>query len=391
MRRFVCLLLCLIAVFQAIGAESAVRIVETFPRNSAQIDNKNFVPTELAWQSLIQNAKHSIVIGSFFFTSIPRTPMEKIVQSLKAAAERQVKIQILIDDSMRKDCEETVNRLRHPNIEIRYIDFKAMTRGVMHAKYMIVDEQETFVGSQNFGLKALLDNHELGFWISDPALAKSILNIFQLDWALSTLHTKLAQNKYLSQARQAPLAYPLALGNLHLSPAASPKGWLTENFPWELKELLALIQQAHDHISIEVYQYSDLAGRQQRNRWTVLDDALIAAAKRGVQVNLMVSEAMLANKAGLKGLERIQHIPHIVVKIRAIPPVFHKGKWFSRVDHAKMMVIDDRISWIGTGNWQKDYFYKSRDFAIILEDSSIGYQLQNSFSSVWNSKEATTL
>jgi cardiolipin synthase len=52
--------------------------------------------------------------------------------------------------------------------------------------------------------------------------------------------------------------------------------------------------------------------------------------------------------------------------------------------HAKYMVVDNTICWIGTGNWSHDYFYNSRDLTLIIQSQTCGKQLDSVFQQDWN-------
>jgi phospholipase D3/4 len=347
--------------------------------------------TESVWLDFINHAEHSIVIASFFFNSAPHSSMEKIVQALILAANRGVCVRILIDASMWRNSESSLQLLSHKNIEKRAIDFQAIAGGVMHAKYMVVDERALFLGSQNFSWKAMAENHETGMAIKAPKLAQTVLQIFNLDWEHSrTPHSSLSQTAIVS-SNFVNQTHPLNTKEGSVFLAASPKKGLPINVSFELPVLLQLIEGAQKEIEVDVYEYSDLAGRGRRARWTALDDALIGAAHRGVQVKIIVSEAMLNRKAGLKGLAALRDIPNLHIKMSYLPPLKGRKKTYARVDHSKFMLVDNNITWIGTGNWEKGYFYKSRDLALIIHNGIIHEELRGDFMRLWKGSEVRDL
>ena len=52
------------------------------------------------------------------------------------------------------------------------------------------------------------------------------------------------------------------------------------------------------------------------------------------------------------------------------------------------MVVDGRAAWIGTSNWEKDYFYESRNVGVIVESAKIGDILTRFFDGNWGSEYA---
>lgn len=56
----------------------------------------------------------------------------------------------------------------------------------MHAKIIVVDSHEAFVGSENISTQSLDDNRELGILISDNSVLNTLQQTFQKDWRQST-------------------------------------------------------------------------------------------------------------------------------------------------------------------------------------------------------------
>ncbi len=383
-----------LTAFQLANADTAptFQLVETTPVKTIY-QNSTLSNTETVWLNMVNEAQRSIVIGSFFFASAPNSSMEYFVQALNAAAERGVQVQILLDQSMQAQSAPVVAELNKKNIGVRYVNFKQLDNGVMHAKYMIIDGHDSFVGSQNFGWKAISQNHELGIRIDNVQLANNLLQLFNIDWQLSQLNNFSAARDWArAHDFTNPITHenPIQMGTASIYPAYSPKDFIPDNVDWDLPQLLDLIDGAKQQILIQVYQYSDLSGYQGRNRWQPIDKTLIDAAKRGVKIKLLVSDAMLNGKAGLRGLQGIQNIPNIEIRVSSIPVYQGKHGAYPRVDHAKYMLIDNNITWISTSNWQKNYFYKTRGISLVIHDSATNAALQKIFWQAWQSPYAKT-
>jgi phosphatidylserine/phosphatidylglycerophosphate/cardiolipin synthase-like enzyme len=52
----------------------------------------------------------------------------------------------------------------------------------IHAKVIIADNKEAFVGSENFSSTSLDQNRELGIIVSDPAVVSQLSATFAKDW-----------------------------------------------------------------------------------------------------------------------------------------------------------------------------------------------------------------
>ncbi len=59
-----------------------------------------------------------------------------------------------------------------------------MTTPALHAKALIIDEKEGFIGSFNFTKNSLENNREIGIFINGKSISK-IVNIFNQDWQKS--------------------------------------------------------------------------------------------------------------------------------------------------------------------------------------------------------------
>ena len=52
---------------------------------------------------------------------------------------------------------------------------------------------------------------------------------------------------------------------------------------------------------------------------------------------------------------------------------------FARVAHAKFAIFDGRRAWIGTSNWEGDYFAKSRNVSVFIEGGAVPSRAQALF------------
>ena len=57
-----------------------------------------------------------------------------------------------------------------------------LSGGIIHAKYMVVDGKQAFIGSQNFDWRSLEHIHETGLRISDATVVSQVQAIFNQDW-----------------------------------------------------------------------------------------------------------------------------------------------------------------------------------------------------------------
>jgi len=271
-----------------------------------------------------------------------------------------------------------VARLRRiPGAEVRSFDLAGVSKGILHAKYFVVDDREAFLGSQNFDWRALEHIHELGVRTSEPGIVARLARLFTIDWAF-------AENRRMPEfPAQPPLS---ARPKLEL--VASPPFLTPKDMRPSIEALVDLIDQAQQSVRVQLLTYSPLSG--QDRYWPRLDNALRAAAVRGVKVRLLVSDWVLGGRA-LAHLKALALIPNLEVKVASIPEAKEGHIPFSRVIHSKYLVVDEVHLALGTSNWEESYFTESRNIELVFRDSPLATEAARIHDRLWNSHYAFAL
>ena len=163
---------------------------------------------------------------------------------------------------------------------------------------------------------------------------------------------------------------------------------------WDLPQLVRLIDDARASVHVEVltYRVSGHGGEMHD-----LEDALVRASQRGVEVSLLVSEWAVRKDS----VEHLQELAVVGEKLKAsgkaglsvrfIRIPLHSSGFipFARVAHAKYMVIDGARAWVGTSNWEPGYFHTSRNLAVILENRALALEARAIFEASWRSPTAS--
>ena len=169
---------------------------------------------------------------------------------------------------------------------------------------------------------------------------------------------------------------------------ASPKGHLPDEALWDLPRLVQLIDGAASTVRVQLLTYRARGGR--GGRFLELEEALQRAASRGVKVELLVSD-WTKRKSTISGLKALHAPPALTIKILTVPPFSGGYVPFARVVHAKYMVVDGKSAWVGTSNWEKDYFTRSRNVGLIIEGGPLPARLDAFFADGWGGRYAETL
>ncbi len=354
-----------------------IEIVESVPVETS-LDNPDIRNTYEVWQELIKSAKSTIDIEQFYISNEPGELLQDIINSLIEAGEKGVMVRIIVDSGMYKTYPQTIDLLKTiKNIQIRLINYRGILGGVQHAKYMIIDGNTVFLGSQNFDWRALKHIFELGLKIKNEKLAKVFTDIFEIDWSLcesSKINVK--QKNY-----NVPIIVVENQDTIKLTPTFSPYGFIPDTNLSDEKLILDLISKAKNEIFFHVLTYSPVGNN--KEYYPTIDNALRSAALKGVKVNIMVSD-WAKRKPVIYYLKSLSVLPNITVKMSTVPEYSGGFIPYARVDHRKFMIVDDNYVWVGTSNWEKSYFYKSRNMGIVIENRKLNHVFKNIFLKSWD-------
>jgi phosphatidylserine/phosphatidylglycerophosphate/cardiolipin synthase-like enzyme len=76
------------------------------------------------------------------------------------------------------------------------------------------------------------------------------------------------------------------------------------------------------------------------------------------------------------------------VKLTTIPRWSGGFIPYARVMHSKYMVVDGQAAWVGTSNWERNYFTETRNVGLIVEGAVFARELERFFSDSWTSPYA---
>ena len=341
------------------------------------------------WSEMFDNAKSEIVIGQFYAVNKPGSVFDKVVERLAAAGKRGVKIRFLLEQKGLGLSEKpTLDQLRAiPNLELRVLDFGKLTgNGIIHAKYMVVDGATAFIGSQNFDWRAFEHIHETGLRITDPKLVGQVLAVFNQDWRAQAL----TEQGAAVPALNAITAVPNYRQETFL--LASPNRYNPAGIGDSESGLPALLADAKSEVRVQLLDYAPLSYGPKGTRpyYAVIDNAVRAAANRGVQIKLMVSNWNLEQPAQAY-LKSLAMLPNVEIRVVTIPPASSGFIPFGRVIHSKTMVIDNQVAWVGTSNWSGGYMDLSRNMEVVMRNEKMAQRLAATQEQIWSSQYAQPL
>ena len=382
----------------AVPSSFALELVESWPLETS-LDHKDLRDAKEVWPELFGNAKERIDLAQFYASNAPGSALEKCVQAIEAAAARGVKVRFLAEEKFYKTYPETLDRLaRARGVEVRRFFVRRVMGGVLHAKYFVIDSREAYLGSQNFDYRSLEHIQELGVRLRVPAAVRALQDLFEMDWAFA--------GGVEQSARVAPpeggygFPSPIASADVPAAEArasmqtrgavtlvASPKGFLPDEKLWDLPALVRLIDSSKRSVRVQLLTYRS---RTRGETFPDLEDALLRAAARGARVELLLSNWSL-RKGTIEPLQKLHAPPGLTIKILSVPEWSGGFIPFARVAHAKYLVVDGERAWVGTSNWERDYFFQSRNVGVLIDGGPLPARLDAFFRDGWEGPYAAAL
>jgi len=266
--------------------------------------NREYLPYA---QRLIRESKESISIA--MFVAKKGKKVDTLIKELKKAAERGVKIRILLDDRL-ADNQLTIKSLRAKNLEAR-LDFPEKTT---HNKIIISDEKTVLIGSTNWTEMSLNYTNEANVLIEDKEIAQYFQKYFDYLWKDSSKN---------------------------ISPFKSFRGEIIPIIDREYFDVVqATMKKAKRRILVMVYGFKLSSSGD--TRADILADEMIKAKKRGVKVKVILEKSDFNEWLNRMNGKTIEYFKENGIKARLDNE--------DVITHAKVVIIDDSV-FLGSTNW----------------------------------------
>ncbi|SEK06742.1 Phosphatidylserine/phosphatidylglycerophosphate/cardiolipin synthase [Sphingobium sp. AP50] len=337
------------------------------------------------WCAMLKDARQTADFEQFYVAGKSGEPLDRVIGCMEEAARRGVKIRFLMEgQGVKMSDEPTLGRLRAiPHLDFRILNFAQVSgSGIIHAKFFVVDGRSAYVGSQNFDWRSLSEIDETGVKIDDPHAVSQLAAIFAHDWAAQAT---LAAGGTVAPTNKGEVA---ANDNGAATLVASPNAFNPAGVGDSQAELVRLIGQSAQEVRITVMTYAPLSFG--GGYYPVIDNALRAAAERGVKIKLLVADWNLTPKK-TPWLTSLAAIPNVEIRVATIPEAKEGPIPFARVIHTKTMAIDGKIAWVGTSNWEGGYFDTSRNIELVFRDAAMADRIGRMHETLWSSPYAQPL
>jgi cardiolipin synthase len=301
----------------------------------------------------IDQAKHHVHLLYYIFAADEAT--EVVLAAIGRAKQRGVEVRVMVDSlGSRKTLPKLRQRLAAMNIEFCEIlkTGKLHWRGTRndlrnHRKIAVIDGHIGYTGSQNMirpDFKKRIVYQELVVRVTGP-IAVELQYVFVGDWYLES-GTALHSEHYFPDPRPTGTVVAQTLPS---GPTFAPES--------TRRLVVALIHKSRSRVVLTTpYFIPDES----------LQDALLIAAMRGVDVHLVVSEIedqFLVGQAQKSYYEDL------------LAGGVHIHLFQNEFLHAKHLTIDDQIAIIGSSNMDLRSFTLNAEISLIFYDSNVTAEL----------------
>ena len=272
----------------------------------------------------INNAQQSVWLEDYLLTDT------NVITALENAAKRGLDVRVMLDPHPYGGGTPTttINALNAAGA-------KAQTANPVftytHEKTMILDGATAYIMSLNFTYSAMNGkNREYGVIDTTPTDVQGAINIFNADWSR--------------------VADTVSNANLVISPDNSRN------------QFLALINSAKTSLVIEAEEMQD----------PTVEQAIASAAQRGVNVQVILPSPSGGSDSNASGIATIKAGG---AKVEEDSQLYM---------HAKMMVADGTLAYVGSVNISTNSFDNNRELGVLFTDSPSIATLQQTFQSDWS-------
>ncbi len=277
------------------------------------------------------------------------------------AYERGVIVRVLLDES---DWAQSITDKNRPAIEFLSscgIDARFDDPSVTsHAKLVVIDQMLVILGSSNWNARSFHEHEQADVLVKDSRVGKVFASYFDRLWRgkLFPGAVKLAID---GVSYNGPLIVPL------------PETEDTENYP---AVLLKLIAQARESIHVVMYRISYYPQYQDSVTNEILN-ALIGASSRGLDVRVLMDDCAYYESDAQANLQAARYLSDRGVNVRMDDPTV--------TTHAKLVIIDELTTIIGSTNWNYYSLAKNNETDIaFIECPAVAKPYEAFFQTLWN-------
>jgi cardiolipin synthase A/B len=283
------------------------------------------------WVKAIRSAKSSIHMEMYHITD------RDVIDALISRADDDLDMRVIVDQKMSHGYQQAFETLTDAGVQVRP---GSRAFSITHAKTLVVDGETIIISAINLTNTAQ-SSRDFGVITHDANVIEEVENVFDADW----------ENAETGGDNTPPL------NNENLA-------WSPNN---SMDQLVRLIDSANSTLEAESESFTSDA----------VVDAFNRAADRGVRVRLIIPECVFGSNDG--NYKHMAQLHGVEVHVE------HDGKSIAQpYMHSKMMVADQKFSYVGSINYSYNSIERARELGIIFLDEAASAKLSSEFDKDWN-------
>jgi phosphatidylserine/phosphatidylglycerophosphate/cardiolipin synthase-like enzyme len=317
----------------------------------------------------LRSAEERLLLAGYTLSS-PR-----VVDALVAASRRGVRVRVLVEGGpvggvARREAA-ALDRLTRAGVDVRLVGGPQARVVYHHPKYAVVDDR-ALVLTENWtpGGVGGRDNRGWGVRVADPAVASDLAGLFASDAGARDARPWRAVRANVSTRAKPPAegSYPARLDPRSLRPARVSVLTAPGNAGGAV---VSLVDGAKRRVDL-IGPSADPDGRVVR--------ALVRAARRGVEVRVLLGSAWYVedeNRATVERLNAVAEREGLPLTARLAEP---RGRYGTV--HAKGVVADDTAV-VGSLNWNDHAASENREVVLALHGEAVAAYYRRAFEADW--------
>ncbi|MBI5001743.1 MAG: lamin tail domain-containing protein [Euryarchaeota archaeon] len=266
-----------------------------------------------------------------------------------------------------------------------------------HAKYMVIDNRTLFLSTENWGASGLpaagmSGNRGWAVAVRDANLSSYFMRVFESDWNSSIPwnasrgSVKISSEETpLMSKRARPLFPPMnSTESARVTPVLAPDNALSQ------ETILGMLGGARRMIMVEEFYVhakwgsSAYGGASETNPFV---DALVAAARRGCEVRVLLDSTYYNVESGDKNdnddavryLNTLAALEGLKIQAKLVQLEAHD---FVKI-HAKGVIVDESSVLVSSINWNRNSVMDNREAGLIVESGEAARYFARVFEYDW--------
>ncbi|WP_436900449.1 phospholipase D-like domain-containing protein [Halovenus halobia] len=316
----------------------------------------------------LDSADNRISLGGYTLSS------EAVVDTLLAARKRGVEVTLLLDGSpvsgLSTSAANALSELSRAGVDLRVIDGPRARVRFHHAKYAIVD-QRALITTENWKPSGLGGHSSRGWAVitRQQRIVRALNQTFHSDRGWVDAKNWQSTAKRGGEEKPPTTDYPTNFSPTSFEVEQTALLLAPDNAERRLRKLLA---NASEQIRIEQMSI---------NPAFPLLEAVLAAARRGVEVKILLSGAWYVedeNNRLARNLNERADVANLPLSVRVANPQDRYEKI-----HAKGLIVDGETTVVGSLNWNNNSFRHNREVALLIDSKGVAGYYGHVFASDW--------